>query len=101
MAKDESPFSEEVIREVEDRFGKPDTTVRVLHTVAKFVPPAATLLEVGGNPKAERAEVVSQYLDLVGCVAVRLQAQGMMAEPIVKDGDPGKVIVNEAEEWGH
>jgi len=97
---DESGFSEEAIREVEGRFGKPDTTARVLHAVAKFVPPAATLLDVGGTPEAARAEVVSDYQDLVDGVARRLQATGIAAEPIVKDGEPGKVIVKEAKEWG-
>ena len=97
---DESPFSEETIREVEERFGTPDTTVRVLHAVAKFVPPAATLLDAGGSLKAARAEVVSNYQDLVDGVARRLQAKGIAAEPIVKNGEPGKVIVQEATEWG-
>lgn len=72
----------------------------VLHAVAKFVPPAATLLDAGGSLKAARAKVVSNYQDLVDGVARRLQAKGIAAEPIVKDGEPGKVIVKEAKEWG-
>jgi nucleotide-binding universal stress UspA family protein len=96
---DESPFSDEAIREVEDRFGTSSTTVRVLHVVAKFVPPAAALLDAGGSIELARAEVVSKYQDLVDRVAGRLQAKGFTAEPIVADGEPGKVIVKEAKEW--
>ena len=100
LAIDETPFSEEAIREVEDRLRTPDTTVRVLHAVAKFVPPAAALLDAGGTVEAARAQVMNQYQDLVDGVTARLKAQGITAEAIVKDGDPRKVIVNEAQEWG-
>ena len=99
LAIDETPFSEEAVREVEDRLRTPDTTVRVLHAVAKFVPPAAALLDAGGTVEAARAQVMNQYQDLVDGVTARLQAQGITAEAIVKDGDPRKVIVNEAREW--
>lgn len=98
---DESPFSEEAIREVEERFGTPDTKVRVLHPVAKFVPPAATLwYDAGGSLEATRAQVVSQYQDLVQGVTEQLKTQGLTAEAIVYDGDPARVIVREAKEWG-
>jgi hypothetical protein len=53
---DESPFSDEAIREVEDRFGTPDTTVRVLHAGARFVPPVTMLLDAGGTVEAARAK---------------------------------------------
>jgi nucleotide-binding universal stress UspA family protein len=97
---DESPFSNEAIREVEDRFGTPDTTVCVLHAVAKFVPPVTTLLDAGGTVAAARAQVMNQFQDLVDEVTARLQAQGITVKAIVKDGDPRKVIVKEAQEWG-
>jgi nucleotide-binding universal stress UspA family protein len=97
---DESPFSDEAIREVEDRFGTPDTTVRVLHAVARFVPPVTTLLDAGGTVEAARAQVMNQYQDLIDRVTARLQAQGITVEAIVKDGDPRKVIVKQAQEWG-
>jgi nucleotide-binding universal stress UspA family protein len=100
LAIDESPFSEEAIREVEERFRAPDTTVRVLHVVAKFVPPAAALWDAGGSVEAAREEVVSRYQGLVEGVAERLTARGSIAETAIRDGAPGKVIVNEAKEWG-
>ena len=53
LAINESPCAEAAVREVEERFTMQDTTVRVLHVVEKFVPPAATLWhDGGGNPEA-------------------------------------------------
>jgi nucleotide-binding universal stress UspA family protein len=99
LAIDESPHSEDAIREVEERFGAVDITVRVLHVVAKFVPPAASLWDVGGSPDAARAEVVNRFRAVVERAVERLKARGFAAEGIVKDGNPGKVVVREATEW--
>ena len=99
LAIDESSCSEQAIREVEQRFRTSIATVRVLHAVPRFVPPAAALLDAGGSPQAAHAEVLAQYQNLVDAVAARLQGQGITAEGIVKDGDPGKVIVKEAGDW--
>jgi nucleotide-binding universal stress UspA family protein len=97
---DESQFSEQAIKEVEERFRTPDTTVRVLHVVAKFVPPAATLWDAGGSLEAAREEVLSRYRGLVEGVAERLTAAGVTAETAIREGAAGKVIINEAKEWG-
>ena len=100
LAIDESQSSEEAIREVEERFAQSDVSIRVLHVVAKFVPPAASLWDAGGSPDVARAEVVSRFRTLVDETAERLGALGFGAEGTVKDGDPGKVIVQAAKEWG-
>ena len=100
LAIDESPSSEEAIREVAERFRTPDTTVRVLHVVAKFVPPAAALWDAGGSVEVAREEVVSRYRGLVEGVAERLTAAGVTAETAIRKGGPGKVIINEAKKWG-
>jgi nucleotide-binding universal stress UspA family protein len=97
---DESQFSEQAVREVEERFGTLGTTVRILHVVAKFVPPAAALWDAGGSLEAAREQVVSRYRRLVEGVAERLTARGITVDTAIRDGDPGKVIVNEAKEWG-
>jgi len=99
LAIDESPSSEDAISEVEGRY-QSDTTVRVLHVVPKFVPPAATLLDAGGNLEEARAQVVGRFQKMVEGVEERLKATGFTMESTVRDGDPGKVIVKEAEEWG-
>jgi nucleotide-binding universal stress UspA family protein len=100
LAVDESAFSEEAIREVEERFGNPDTTLRVLHVVGRFVPPAAALLDAGGSVEGVREEVSRRYQTLVESAAERLRRRGVTAEGLVRDGDPGRVIVHEAKEWG-
>jgi nucleotide-binding universal stress UspA family protein len=100
LAIDESEFSQEAIREVEERFETPDTTVRVLHVVGRFVPPAAALLDAGGSVEGVREEVSRRYRALVESAAERLRRRGATAEGVVKDGDPGRVIVDEAKEWG-
>ena len=91
--------SEEAVREVEERFANADVTVRVVHVVAKFVPPAAALLDAGGSPAAARAEVVNRFRAVVEKAVERLKAHGFVAEGIVRDGNPGKMIVREAKEW--
>jgi len=100
LAIDESPFSEQAIRDVEERFGTSDTTVRVFHVLAKFVPPAAALWDAGGSLEAAREEVLGRSKGLVEGIAERLTAAGLTAETAIRDGDPGKVIVSEAKEWG-
>ena len=97
---DESTSSEAAISEVESRYQTSGTTVRVLHVVPKFVPPAATLLEAGGSLEEARAQVVGRFQKMVEGVKERLKAPGLTVESTVQDGDPGKVIVKEAEEWG-
>jgi nucleotide-binding universal stress UspA family protein len=100
LAVDESPFSEEAVREVATREWPPDTVVRVLHTVAKFVPPAQELwYDAGGNPDRAREEVKEQAERLVAGIAEKLRASGLMVETIVRDGDPRTVIVDEAKSW--
>jgi nucleotide-binding universal stress UspA family protein len=97
---DESEFSELAAQEIEERFATPDTTVRVLHVVATFVPPAAALLDSGGSLEGVRKEVTSQFQQLVDGVAERLRVRGLTAETAIRDGRPGKVIVSDAKEWG-
>lgn len=99
LAIDESQSSEQAVGEVEERFAKSDVSIRVLHVVAKFVPPAAALWDADGSPEAARAEVVDRFRVVVERAVERLKACGLAAEGIVKDGNPGKVIVREAKEW--
>lgn len=100
LAIDETPCAEVAVREVEERFTMQDATVRVLHVIEKFVPPAATLwYDGGGNPEAAHAAVVDHYRRFVDGVAQRLTSQRISIETVVKKGDPGKVIIHEAIEW--
>ena len=100
LAVDESPCSEEAIKEVAARTWPPDTTVRVLHVVGKFVPPAAELwYDAGGNLERAREEVKTREAEMLDGVAEKLRSSGLTVETMVRDGDPRTRIVDEAREW--
>jgi nucleotide-binding universal stress UspA family protein len=100
LAIDESEFSQAAIQEVDERLAAHDATVRVLHVVGSFIPPAAAVLDAGGSLEGVREDVASRYQALVDEAAERLKARGLSAEGVVKDGSPGKVIVEDAKVWG-
>lgn len=84
---------------MENRPAVPDTTVRVLHVLGSFVPPAAAVWDAGGSRAAVEAEVEGRFQQLVDEVAARLKARGITSEGVVRKGDAGKVIVDEAKQW--
>jgi nucleotide-binding universal stress UspA family protein len=101
LAIDEEPGSEEAINETASRPWEAGTTVRVLHVVGKFVPPAQELwYDAGGDPERARQEIKDRLLELAERAAGWLREQGLSAEAAVRDGEPGPVIVEEAREWG-
>jgi nucleotide-binding universal stress UspA family protein len=101
LAIDESPPSDEAINEVASRSWPPETTVRVLHAVGKFVPPAQELWYDASGGLDEARQVIKTRAELeAGQVAERLRRHGLKAEVTVRDGEPGPSIVEEAEEWG-
>jgi nucleotide-binding universal stress UspA family protein len=101
LAVDESPCSEEAVNEVGARVWGEGTTVRVLHAVPKFVPPAQELwYDAGGSLDEARREVKGLSAELAERVAGWLRQQGLNAESVVHDGEPGPAIVAEAKEWG-
>ena len=101
LAVDEEPCSEEAVNEVGGRAWGEGTTVRVLHAVGKFVPPAQELWhDAGGDLDRARREIKERSGELVERVAGWLREQGLSAEAAVRDGEPGPAIVEEAKEWG-
>ena len=101
LAIDEEPYSEEAINEVGSRSWEAGTTVRVLHAVGKFVPPAQELwFDAGGDPERARQEIKDRSMELAERTAGWLREQGLGAEAAVRDGEPGPAIVEEAKEWG-
>ena len=100
LAIDEDPCSEEAVNEVGVRRWEEGTTVRALHAVAKFVPPAQELWhDVGGDLDRAREEIRERARELAERVAGWLREQGLTAEAAVRDGEPGPAIVEEAKEW--
>jgi nucleotide-binding universal stress UspA family protein len=100
LAITESAASEAAVEEVRKRCWPPDTTVRVLHLVEKFVPPAQQLwYDAGGSLDRAREEVTEHYRELTERVSQQLQEGGLSVETTVRDGNPKKAIVATAQEW--
>ena len=101
LAIDEEPCSEEAVNEVGRRQWGGGTTVRVLHAVGKFVPPAQELWhDSGGDLNQARQEIKDRSKQLTEQVADWLREQGLSVETSVRDGEPGPTVVAEAKEWG-
>ncbi len=99
LAIDESEFAAQAAREVETRLCIPETTVRVIHVVSSFIPPAAAVVEAGGSLEGVRNNVLDQYQEMVDRTAARLRDLGVSAEGVVREGSAGKAIVDEAKGW--
>ena len=101
LAIDEEQCSEEAVSEVGRRQWEEGTAVRVMHTVGKFMPPAQELwYDAGGDPERARREIKDRSLELAERAAGWLCGQGLDAEAAVRDGEPGRAVVEEAKEWG-
>lgn len=101
LAIDEEPCSEEATNEVGARSWEEGTTVRVVHAVGKFVPPAQELWhDAGGDLNRARREIKGRAAQLVENAAAWLRERGLSVEVAVRDGEPGPAIVEEAREWG-
>ena len=101
LAVDEEPGSEEAVNEVGSRRWEEGTTVRVLHAVDKFVPPAQELWhDAGGDLSQARREIRDRSKQLTERAADWLREQGLTVETTVRDGKPGPAVVEEAKEWG-
>lgn len=101
LAVDESPPSDEAVNEVAARSWPPETIVRVLHAVGRFVPPAQELWYDAGGDMDEARQLTKTRAELeAGHAAERLLRHGLTVEVTVRDGEPGLAIVEEAKEWG-
>ena len=101
LAIDEEPGSEEAVNEVGSRRWEEGTTVRVLHVVGKFVPPAQELwYDAGGDLGRARQEIRDRSTELTERAGGWLREQGLAVETAVRDGEPGPAVLAEAKEWG-
>lgn len=101
LAIDDSDSSREAVREVEQHFEPAATTVRILHVLEKFVPPAETLwYDAGGSLEEARRQLSNRFLVLVEDAAALLKARGFSTESVIRTGNAAKMIVNEAHQWG-
>ena len=101
LAVDEDAASEEAVNKVGERRWAEGTFVRVLHVVGNFVPPAQELwFDAGGDPDRAREEIRERSTELTERVGGWLREQGLAVETAVRDGEPGRAVVEEAKEWG-
>jgi nucleotide-binding universal stress UspA family protein len=101
LAIDEEPCSEEAVNEAGQRPWDEGTTVRVLHAVGKFVPPAQELwYDAGGDPRQARREIRDRSKQLTERVADWLRERGLNVETAIRDGEPGPAVLEEAKQWG-
>lgn len=101
LAISESAASEAAVEEVRKRSWPAGTTIRVLHLVERFVPPAQQLwYDAGGSLDRAREEVTDHYRELTEHTANKLREAGLTVESVVRDGNSRKAIVAVAKEWG-
>jgi nucleotide-binding universal stress UspA family protein len=101
LAVDESPGSEDAVLEIADRRWPAGTSVRLLHVIGKFVPPAAELwYDAEGSIEEANAEVVERQEEVMEQLATLLHRRDLQIEKVMTHGKAGECIVAEAEEWG-
>ena len=100
LAVDHSAYSAAAVETVATRPWPPGTVVRVLSTVEQIPIPAAELwYDARGSLDLARQEITKQHEELAKSAAESLRNHGLVVEPVVRDGDPRMVIVEEAKEW--
>ena len=100
LAVDDSPYSAEAVRTVATQRWPSDTTVHVLSAVENIPPPASELwYDASGQLERVHQELTQRAEKLTSRVAQSLRASGLAAEPLIRQGDPRSVIVDEAKEW--
>jgi nucleotide-binding universal stress UspA family protein len=100
LAVDGSPHAQEAIDEVAQRPWPARSHVRVLSVVQPIVPPA-TDFSVAATVPAELWEEQRRAAErTVAAAGQSIASSDLIAEPIVREGDPKTEIVAEAAEWG-
>jgi nucleotide-binding universal stress UspA family protein len=104
LAIDDSYYSELALREVAARPWPAPTTIKIL-SVAYFlgVPVAGVPTGVEPSPATAMFEARTDLLEstnqLIQRAAEQLARDGIRVETLVREGDPGSEIIQEAESW--
>jgi nucleotide-binding universal stress UspA family protein len=99
LAVDDSQYSADAVEGVAARPWPPGTTVRVLSAV-DIAPVAAKPLFIASiDIDNMRQEITGRYEELTARAADALRESGLIAETVVREGDPRSVIVDEAKDW--
>jgi nucleotide-binding universal stress UspA family protein len=100
LAVDGSTDSQKAVSELIARPWPPKTTVRVLTAVPHYQPPMVDLVSTGETPAELWADHEKAAADLTRAVADSLKSTDLSVETSVRRGDPRRVIVDEARDWG-
>jgi nucleotide-binding universal stress UspA family protein len=103
LAIDDSYYSEIAAREVAERPWPNPCTVRVLSVAAFLGAPVTGVPTSGAPPVSAMFESRNQQLEttnvLVQRAAERLAREDLRIDTLVREGDPGTEIIQEAESW--
>jgi nucleotide-binding universal stress UspA family protein len=104
LALDDSYYSELALREVAARPWPDPTTIKVL-SVAFFLGVPVPGIPTGSEPMPTtaifeaRTDLLESTNQLVQRAAEQLARDGIRVETLVREGDPGTEIIQEAETW--
>ncbi len=93
LGVDGSPGAEAAVSEVAERVWPSGTQVRVVAAINPLMVPALNWIEE--NYKDER-EWVNKVVE---AAAARLRSAGLAVSTLIKESDPKRLLVHEAEEW--
>jgi nucleotide-binding universal stress UspA family protein len=100
LAIDHSRHSEKAVQWVAERPWPADSVVRILSVVRLTAPPAAELwADAGGDLETVRKLRRESTKEIAANAAALLSARGLRAETLVIDGNPKRLIVEQAKQW--
>jgi nucleotide-binding universal stress UspA family protein len=103
MAIDDSYYSELALREVASRPWPEPTTIKILSVAYFLGVPVAGIPTGPDSPTTAMFEARTELLEstnqLVQRGAEHLARDGIRVETLVREGDPGTEIIQEAETW--
>lgn len=98
---DGSPSAEAVVSVVAARNWSPGSETRVVAVYSPFTLLAAYyFVHPGSMASVDSEDEGALAQKIVDAAAEKLRVAGITASPVVKEGDPKQVLVDEAKEWG-
>ena len=99
LAVDGSSPSQEAIDELALRPWPTASSIRIISVVRPYVPSATEFVPGALTTQEVRQQHLQSAEEIVLRAAERLELAGLHADTVVREGDPGTEIVDEATEW--